>query len=705
MATYRKSYWIKIFLVFHLLVLQPIYSAEKDIQESNSAYTSVITPNGATLPHEVKDGVKVFHLTAEKIQREFTSGFMVDCWGYNGQTPGPTIEAVEGDRVRILVTNKAPEPTSVHWHGLFLPNGMDGVAGLTQRYIEPGETYAYEFNLVQHGTFMYHPHADEAVQIAMGMEGFFVIHPKERKRPKVDRDYAVFLHMWQIKPGTSKPNPNAMLDFNYFSFNSRVYPGTSPLIAQRGERVRIRFANLSMESHPIHIHGVSFKVTATEGGDIPESAQIPTTTVNVPPGTVKIIEFVPEYPGDWPMHCHKTHHAMNAMEHHIPNMIGVAQGRVENKIRELLPGYMAMGERGMHDMQEHSNHMPAPKNTPPMMAGDGPFGNISMGGMFTILKVREKLEGNDDPGWYTHPPGTVASQVNTVLDPKNYKENLGEDGNPGPRIDRDRLNVDEANTERVDTMPETPEIQGRPDTKRHEKSENEKSIDLPGRSASKRPEATPRNSTPLAKTRAIDGSPSGKNQSSLPPILIVDDFDYGSRQNALGNSVGVYKQAPSKVTPRIVKDTIDGRSTNALRLRFRKAVERSHRGRSRNGSCGYFSILKDPAKGLFLNATDYRFLTMWVKGQQGNENFVVKLTDKENEKSEASVTSGPISRYLSTPRLGTEWTKLRIPLRDFSLDRSQLSVLYIGFESSCFPDTGGGSNGFLYIDDIRFEGT
>ncbi len=378
------------------------------------SYNPVITPDVGSLPYKMVDGVKEFHLIAEKVKREFAPGYVFDCWGYNGTTPGPTIEAVEGDRVRILVTNRLPAPHAVHWHGLFLPNGMDGVGGLTQSYIQPGQTFAYEFDLVQHGTFFYHPHADESVQIAMGMEGFFIIHPKDGEPKKIDRDYCIFLHMWQIPPGTSKPNPNAMFDFNYFTFNSRIYPGTSPVIAQKGDRVRVRFANISMESHPIHIHGVSFLVTATEGGQIAENAQHPTTTVNVPPGTAKVIEFVPEYSGDWPFHCHKTHHAMNAMEHNLPNVIGVDQDAVEQKMSKMIPGYMAMGTSGMHEMGEHAEHMPAPKNTPPMMAGVGPFARINMGGMFTVLKVRDTITDYDAvTGWYEHPPGTVAEEVPT----------------------------------------------------------------------------------------------------------------------------------------------------------------------------------------------------------------------------------------------------------------------------------------------------
>ena len=128
-------------------------------------YKPVTTLNGSALPWKMKKGVKEFHLIAEPVEREFAPGMMVRCWGYNGLTPGPTIEAVEGDRVRFLVTNKLPEKTSVHWHGILLPSGMDGVGGLSQPHIQPGETYAYEFTLRQHGTFMYHPHSDEMVQM------------------------------------------------------------------------------------------------------------------------------------------------------------------------------------------------------------------------------------------------------------------------------------------------------------------------------------------------------------------------------------------------------------------------------------------------------------------------------------------------------------------------------------------------------------
>jgi FtsP/CotA-like multicopper oxidase with cupredoxin domain len=370
-------------------------------------YMPVVTPDGGTLPFRVEDGVKVFHLVAEPVKREFAPGMTVDCWGYNGLCPGPTIEVVEGDRVRLFVTNKLPERTSVHWHGALLPNGMDGVAGLNQPHILPGETYVYEFTLRQSGTLLYHPHSDEMVQMALGMMGFFVVHPRVAEEPRVDRDFAILLHEWFIAPGTSRPNPAVMTDFNLFTLNARVWPGTAPLVARKGERVRVRFGNLSMDSHPIHLHGYRFEATGTEAGRIPPGARFPEATVNVPVGSTRDIEFVADAPGDWAFHCHKSHHTMNAMSHDLPNMLGVDQRDVQERVRKVLPGYMAMGESGMGDMMD----MGRPPNTLPMMAGLGPFGAIEMGGMFTVLKVREGITSYADPGWYQHPAGTTARKV------------------------------------------------------------------------------------------------------------------------------------------------------------------------------------------------------------------------------------------------------------------------------------------------------
>ena len=367
----------------------------------------VVTPNGSSLPWRWEDGRKTFHLIAEPVVREFAPGLKVNCWGYNGQTPGPTIEATEGDRVRIYLENRLPEPTSVHWHGVLLPNGMDGVAGLNQRRIEPGETFKYEFQVRQHGTNMYHPHFDEMVQQSMGMMGFLIFHPRQPRR-RIDRDFAIFLNEWFVKPGTSIPDPTVMVDFNVFTFNSRVFPGTDPLLVRLGDRVRIRIANISMDSHPIHVHGHHFRWTASDAGPLPETAWIPETSINVPPGTTRDIEFVADNPGDWALHCHKVHHTMNQMGHNLPILLGVDQSGVAEKIEALVPGYMPMGSTGMGDMA----HMGTPRNSLLMGDGHGPFGQIFMGGMFTILKIRKTLASYDqDPGWYENPPGTVAEAV------------------------------------------------------------------------------------------------------------------------------------------------------------------------------------------------------------------------------------------------------------------------------------------------------
>jgi len=372
-------------------------------------YNPVVTLNGWTLPWRMKEGVKEFHLVAEPVVREIAPGMKANMWGYNGQSPGPTIEVVEGDRVRIFVTNKLPEHTSIHWHGQILPCGMDGVTGLTQRGIEPGKTFMYEFVARHAGTFMYHPHADEMVQMAMGMMGFWVTHPKNPAQHAVDRDFVLLLNAYDIEPGSYTPKVNTMLDFNLWTFNSRVFPGIDPMVVRLGDRVRIRAGNLSMTNHPLHVHGHRFEVTGTDGGWVPPSARWPEVSIDLAVGQMRAIEFVADNPGDWAFHCHKSHHTMNAMGHSVPTMIGVDQRGVAQKINALVPDYMVMGDKGgaMGGM-----NMPLPENTLPMMSGEGPFGPIDMGGMFTTVKVRAGQARNDykDPGWYQHPKGTVAAE-------------------------------------------------------------------------------------------------------------------------------------------------------------------------------------------------------------------------------------------------------------------------------------------------------
>ncbi len=375
---------------------------------SGRPYHPVVTLNGWSLPWRMNNGVKEFHLVAEPVVRELAPGMKANLWGYNGQSPGPTIEVVEGDRVRIFVTNRLPEHTSIHWHGQRLPNGMDGVSGLTQASIKPGKTFVYEFVARRPGTFMYHPHADEMTQMAMGMMGFWVTHPKDPNFMRVDRDFVFLLNNFDIEPGSFTPKVNTMLDFNLFAFNSRVFPGIDPMAVRQGDRVRIRFGNLTMTNHPIHMHGHEFVVTGTDGGWTPPASRWPEVTTDVAVGQMRAIEFEATEPGDWSFHCHKSHHTMNAMGHNVPTMIGVDQRGIVQKINKLVPDYMVMGERGMADMGEME--MPLPDNTLPMMSGQGPFGGVEMGGMFTVVKVRKDQKPGDykDPGWYKHPAGTTA---------------------------------------------------------------------------------------------------------------------------------------------------------------------------------------------------------------------------------------------------------------------------------------------------------
>lgn len=409
----------------HALAPAPLYLGPAESPGvPGTDYLPVITPNGATLPFKVVDGVKVFHLVAEPVTHEFASGLVAECWGYNGRVHGPTIEAVIGDAVRIYVTNRLPAPTTVHWHGIAVPNGMDGVGGLTQRSIEPGETFRYEFVLRQCGTFMYHPHHDEMTQMAMGLMGMFVVHPRKAPPPTgpghdaaggagpsraagelpVHRDYVYLLSEWKLTPGMRRPDPNEMTDFNILTFNAKAFPSTAAMVAKTGERVRIRIGNLSaMDHHPIHLHGVPFDIVETDGGRLPRSARWREVTVLVPTGSTRTIELVARDPGDWAMHCHMTHHVMNQMGHGLPNLVGVDPSAFDYALEHSVPAFSTLGE---HDGPDEDTTVP--RNSVAMLGGSGPYGFITMGGMVTVLKVRDELVEGQDPGWYQHPPGTVA---------------------------------------------------------------------------------------------------------------------------------------------------------------------------------------------------------------------------------------------------------------------------------------------------------
>ncbi len=283
----------------------------------------VVSPDLPNLEPSIQDGVKVFHLVAEPVKTEFLPGRVVDCWGFNGTMPGPTIEVHQGDRVRLIVENRLPELFSMHWHGVEVPIAMDGVPGLTQDPIAPGETFVYEFKLHQHGTFFYHSHM--AMQEMMGMIGLFIMHPEEPYTPRVDRDFGLIFQEWAILPNSTVPNTLSM-EFNWLTINGKAAPATTPLLVKLGERVRIRMVNMGMDHHPIHLHGNTFCTVATEGGRIPESAWQPGNTELLGVAQARDVEFEATSPGDWVLHCHLPHHMMNQMVSMVGPMTHLSHG-------------------------------------------------------------------------------------------------------------------------------------------------------------------------------------------------------------------------------------------------------------------------------------------------------------------------------------------------------------------------------------------
>ena len=270
----------------------------------------VITPDVKNLPLTMDNGVKVFRLTAEPVKRKIAPWKTIDCWGFNGSCPGPTIQVNQGDRVRIVLENHLPESTAIHWHGLEIPYAMDGMPYLSQKPIAPGSQLAYEFTVHQDGTFFYHSHSP--MQQMMGMLGLFILHPARAQAPAVDHDFGIVLQEWAVLPNNSVPN-TANMEWNWLTFNGAASPMTTPLIVRLGSRVRIRFVNIGMDHHPIHLHGHTFVVTGTEAGRQPEIMWGPANTVLVGVAQARDIEFVANNPGEWMLHCHMPHHNMNAM--------------------------------------------------------------------------------------------------------------------------------------------------------------------------------------------------------------------------------------------------------------------------------------------------------------------------------------------------------------------------------------------------------
>jgi hypothetical protein len=288
-----------------------------------AAFVPVVAPDSPKLAYELDGQVKVFKLAAEVVKQEVLPGKVFNLWGYNGSAPGPVIEVTEGDRVRVLFENRLPEPTTVHWHGLEVPIGMDGVPNISQPNVEPGGRFTYEFTLHQHGTFFYHSHG--AMQEMMGMLGLFVVHPRAPYAPAVQKDFGIVLQQYAVLPNNPTPNSLSM-EFNWLTFNGRAAPHTTPMLVRLGERVRIRIVNIGMDHHPIHLHGMQFEMTGTEGGRIPQQLWYPQNTVLVGVAQARVIEFNATFAGDWMLHCHLPHHMMNAMVSMVGPMAHAGHG-------------------------------------------------------------------------------------------------------------------------------------------------------------------------------------------------------------------------------------------------------------------------------------------------------------------------------------------------------------------------------------------
>ena len=321
----RRNFFRNVFSVGAGVAVSQLASAQqvRAPETATSAPPSVLTPDIEDLPFTIDNGVKVFNLIAEPVKQTVIPGRTFDLWGFNGSAPGPTIQANEGERVRIVFDNHLPEPTGIHWHGLEIPIEMDGVPGIGQKPVMPGERFVYEFELHQNGTFFYHSHM--AMQEMVGMLGGFIIHPKTPYAPRVDKDYLIALQEYAVLPNSTIPNSMNM-EFNWLTFNGKAGPASTPLIIKQGERVRIRIINLGMDHHPIHLHGFTFWETGREGARQPETLWHRGNTTLVGVAQARDIEFVANRLGDWMFHCHLPHHMMNQMSSNVGPMTRLGQG-------------------------------------------------------------------------------------------------------------------------------------------------------------------------------------------------------------------------------------------------------------------------------------------------------------------------------------------------------------------------------------------
>ncbi|RWP85788.1 MAG: DUF4396 domain-containing protein [Mesorhizobium sp.] len=266
------------------------------------------------LPFRLENGVKVFELRPSVVRWQILPNVAVDAYAYNGQIPGPRIHIRQGDKVRIDVTNDLPEETTVHWHGMILPNQMDGPAEITQPPIEPGQSYSYAFTATQHGTYFYHPHAKPDRTQALGLYGALIIDPANpADEVPADHDYVIELQEWLVRDGLTYPSmPMEGGMPNFFTINGKAYPATDTIPMKVGETLKVRFIGTNNGFvHPMHIHGGPFEVVARDGETLSPSARFLADTINVGPGQRYDVVWKALRPGKWLIHCHIPHHTTN----------------------------------------------------------------------------------------------------------------------------------------------------------------------------------------------------------------------------------------------------------------------------------------------------------------------------------------------------------------------------------------------------------